>query len=39
MAVVSTRSGRFGDRLAVVAVIIVTLIFLSKGSLVSTSFA
>ena len=29
MAVVSTRSERFGDRLAVAAVIIVTLIFLS----------
>lgn len=29
MAVVSTRTERFGDRLAVVAVIIVTLIFLS----------
>jgi multiple sugar transport system permease protein len=29
MAIVSTRSERFGDRLAVVAVIIVTLIFLS----------
>jgi multiple sugar transport system permease protein len=29
MAVVSTRSQRFGDRLAVVAIVIVTLIFLS----------
>ena len=39
MAVVSTRAGRLGNRLAIAAVIVVTLIFLSPIYwITSTSF-